>query len=271
MSYPKKKSTDSRPPSPQAVVAEIHEIVYSTQDRLIQEATELVSGQIDDQKAERLSNLGFNTCKDVAVIREKKNKMDRAQKVLMDILYYKDKYPFYKVIDQETIDRICSKYGLVHGEVSDFKGFVPEVKLREIERFRVAMEDKGSKEEQDRRFNRFDGGGWGGSINGISINEIDPAWFIPMSTARSGMGLRAQIAMDSNSPKKSKAPSLRASLEILAPICDMNTQNKRLEGNRLVNHDPIVLQPTKTPGLYFIVTAWGDEASDPEVVNEINN
>jgi len=33
--------------------------------------------------------------------------------------------------------------------------------------------------------------------------------------------------------------------------------------------DPVVLQPVK--GGYLILTAWGDEASDPLVMNEINN
>ena len=33
--------------------------------------------------------------------------------------------------------------------------------------------------------------------------------------------------------------------------------------------DPVVLKEVK--GGFLIVTAWGDEASDPNVVNEINN
>lgn len=33
--------------------------------------------------------------------------------------------------------------------------------------------------------------------------------------------------------------------------------------------DPVVLYPVREG--YLIVTAWGDEASDPDVVNEVNN
>lgn len=33
--------------------------------------------------------------------------------------------------------------------------------------------------------------------------------------------------------------------------------------------DPVVLQPIKNG--YLIITAWGDEASDELVVNQINN
>ena len=47
---------------------------------------------------------------------------------------------------------------------------------------------------------------------------------------------------------------------------------KLVEGYKLEKKhipDPVVLQPVK--GGYLILTAWGDEASDPLVVNEINN
>ncbi len=36
-----------------------------------------------------------------------------------------------------------------------------------------------------------------------------------------------------------------------------------------IAQDPIVLQPVELG--FLIVSAWGDEASDKEVINEINN
>ena len=44
------------------------------------------------------------------------------------------------------------------------------------------------------------------------------------------------------------------------------------EGYKLVKKhipDPVVLQPVK--GGYLIITAWGDEASDPLVINPLMN
>ena len=52
---------------------------------------------------------------------------------------------------------------------------------------------------------------------------------------------------------------------------DFDTRGMYVKGHKLEMSipDPIVLQPVK--GGYLIVTAWGDEASDAAVVNEIKN
>lgn len=65
------------------------------------------------------------------------------------------------------------------------------------------------------------------------------------------------------------------SLQICAPVKDMDMTKISLEDEYKMKKvykdipDPVVLQPVK--GGYLILTAWGDEASDPIVVNEINN
>lgn len=59
-------------------------------------------------------------------------------------------------------------------------------------------------------------------------------------------------------------------LQICAPIKYMDIKGLELtEGYKLEKKfipDPVVLQPVK--GGYLILTAWGDEASDPLVVNQ---
>lgn len=57
-------------------------------------------------------------------------------------------------------------------------------------------------------------------------------------------------------------------MQIVAPLKDMDTYGKRVIGRKIIE-DPIVLQPV----LYgmLIVTKWGDEASDPIVMNPIEN
>jgi hypothetical protein len=66
-------------------------------------------------------------------------------------------------------------------------------------------------------------------------------------------------------------------LEIAAPIKDFDTSKMVLSGRKLERKieipDPVVLQPVFHGGKkhYLIVTAWGDEASDPEVMNPIHN
>ena len=67
----------------------------------------------------------------------------------------------------------------------------------------------------------------------------------------------------------------RTSLKIAAPLKDMKKEGYKLKGRIFTKEipDPVVLAPIKyeNVGLYCIVTAWGDEASDPIVVNETSN
>ena len=65
------------------------------------------------------------------------------------------------------------------------------------------------------------------------------------------------------------APNTYAELQICAPQKDFDTTGKVVRNRKLMIEDPIVLQPVKYG--YLILTAWGDEASDPIVVNKINN
>jgi hypothetical protein len=60
-------------------------------------------------------------------------------------------------------------------------------------------------------------------------------------------------------------------LKICAPPSDMDTRNMTSKDGFLQREiqDPIVLQPVKDG--YLIVTAWGEEASDENVVNSVNN
>lgn len=46
-------------------------------------------------------------------------------------------------------------------------------------------------------------------------------------------------------------------------------RNMEKKGYQIVAKDPIILQPVI--GGYLIVTAWGDEAGDNLVVNEVKN
>lgn len=60
----------------------------------------------------------------------------------------------------------------------------------------------------------------------------------------------------------------KINLTICAPIKDMKlNQWEKVVGNKIEVPDPIVLFPVGQ-GCFLIVTAWGEEASDPEILNE---
>ena len=60
--------------------------------------------------------------------------------------------------------------------------------------------------------------------------------------------------------------------KMVAPVKDFDMRGKEIKGVEIRNipaPDPVVLQPVN--GGYLIVSKWGDEASDKDLVNEIDN
>jgi len=64
-----------------------------------------------------------------------------SQEQVQLLSYYQANYPLNKFITEEQVKTICHKYNLVCGDVSRFKGFVPEKNLREIESFKLQEKD----------------------------------------------------------------------------------------------------------------------------------
>jgi hypothetical protein len=101
-----------------------------------------------------------------------------------------------------------------------------------------------------------------GSIPDKNINEI-AAFKIREEDAKSILvynhDIREQLSFD------------QVPLTICAPLDDMILRWDEKVDSRgfIVKEDPIVIKPTRYGGL--ILSMWGPEASDPLVVNEINN
>jgi len=224
-------------------VEEIHHEFQTASDKLLVQANEIIkeAESKDVNKVNRLQSLGFTNVQQVTEIKPIIEKSQLSKEQIRLIQDYKVRYPNNKFITEEQVKEICYKYNLVCGDVSIFKGFVPEKNLKEIETFKLKEEDQiieasfatnyYTQEEMDRLF------------PGNNINETH---------------------------RKRRYRSLK--LQICAPVKDMDITNLRLkDGYKLERHvpDPVVLQPVK--GGYLIITAWGDEASDPLVVNETNN
>lgn len=259
---------------PEAVV-KIHSEFNTAGDILFEQCMELINSSDKNilQKAERLKKLGFNQVEEI----KRQEKVTLTEEIVELVSYYRRNYPFNKFITPEQVSAICTKYNLVMGDVSRFKGFVPERNLTEIENFKLRKEDgnqlvcrttngefftitdavvlrrnsydhiykKGSSVESDFSFQR-----------NVGQNEFYS------NDGKNLFGLRdkgdMRFTIESNS------------LQICAPLKDMDITGMRIRDNRLQDiPDPVVLQAVK--GGYLIVTAWGDEASDELVVNEINN
>lgn len=262
---------------PQVLVEEIHETFNTESERLLEESRNLhaVSGESIElhDKQSRLRNLGFSNTT-IKKHNEGPVKLsvlgsENEYKIATNqaIKYFTQKYPFYKFITDESIEKICKKYGLVLGSCDDFTGFVPEKNLLEMERFKIDSSDECCE-------NRHYLADYPHSnISGETYNEI-------LDQAKSGtLKLNYEYKVEyfcddyiyiSNS-RGSDFATLKKPLKIAAPLKDFNMTDKKIEGHKIVNDvkDPVVFKPVYFNGheFYLIVTAWGLEAADPFVVN----
>ena len=237
-------------------VKEIHESFYTEVDRLLEKANfqEVIKIQdaVAEKKCKAMLDLGFINHPHVLeynkLIRDREiiNNKNEAKKILIAcIRYFQQKYPNYKFITMEGISRIAKQYNLVEGPITKFIGEVPNKNLQHMLDFKIEEKDKAWEKSKGGRFNMY------------VTSSYDEGTKI--------------------------APWL-----IVAPQKDFNMDrseliNGRIQDARPVPLDPVVIQPVKfaytgngssyTQYLIggLIVTAWGDEANDSEVVNEKMN
>lgn len=281
----------SRTQKQNAIVQEIHDTFYSEVDRLLAEAGIKLSSATDKAdllaKSDRLARLGFGNTKEVSVATEERVRLNMIEKINTEkenlieaINYFSLKYPQYKFITEASVKKICQKYGLIYGEVSLYKGEVPDKNLAEIEKFSVKEEDFVFEQQEDFR----------NSFTFMGRQEYR------RSKSRIGYKQRSEYEKAFNEISQISPDDIRydyrnhfdnlrsyrrrmgnpAPLEIAAPIKDFDTRGMEVKDFKLSKievPDPVVLHPVMFKGIkhYLIVTAWGLEATDELVVNQRNN
>jgi kynurenine formamidase len=141
---------------------------------------------------------------------------------------------------------------LVYGEVSKYKGEVPDKNLKHIEDFHIEDKDKCYLSSFLSTFSH-------------SVTFIDYYYYNRRKNDSSDK-------IDFGRYYYSECP-----LEIAAPITDFDISGMEIKDSKLtkiiVVQDPVVLQPVffNDVKYYLIVTAWGDESEDSLVVNHIMN
>jgi len=240
--------------SNQEAIAIIHESFDTASDKLLKDSqivAEAAKYFVTD-KGERLLKIGFTNSTEGALTKECKQRAEKAQKDAEIVLYYQKHYPFNKFITKEQVNEICNKWGLVCGNISQFKGFVPEKNLKEIENFKLRDED----------YRYYLSGGF------FPFNEDDDfvgnCTFEEYKKEKEKVNEVHGIYISNYSIQKDKPQ-----FKICAPISDMKTDRYTLKGNFLVKDEPIVLQPVK--GGYLVVSKWGLEANDELLTNSIDN
>jgi len=252
-------------------IAKIHDEFRTAGERLYQEALAIINGTSipNEDKAKRLMAIGFSQTKDAVAAREAMNKKSESERIAKVVKYYRDKYPLYKFILDRDVEAICEKYGLIHGKVSRYIGFVPEANLREIEAFSIDV--------RDRRIVRVPLG-WGlGDKISLSLEHTQAYWREKEKEREKLASSNDLITRHSLSMMAAQMNQtitrIEEELSIAAPMKDFTlAPGEKIKGRRIVTKavpDPVVLCAVAEG--YLIVTAWGDEASDPLVQNELNN
>jgi hypothetical protein len=250
-------------------IEQVHHEFEIAGEKLYQEALKVLDeNKIENKdKIERLRKIGFVNVKEVKEIEEKENKIKVSEETAKMIEYYKIRYPLNKFITKEQVETICQKYGLIYGEIIKYKGFVPEKNLNEIESFKLKDEDK--ELELEFRFGSADN-----PRSWYSLEELKkPNMFDNQGWYGNGETKKYDESINAGVPKNDHCRYKEGpSLFIAAPIKDFDIDKMEIKDYKLSNKpvpDPVVMQKVKLG--FLLLSAWGEEASDPIVLNPISN
>ena len=126
------------------LIEDIHNEVYSAHYLLLKEAENILNKPIDESKVQDYQNLiklCFDNEKNIKEHKEEVQKIEQSKKTKQTIDYYSFKYPFNKFINEESVIRICNKYGLLLTDVNRFIGGIPEINQKEIINFKIDKKD----------------------------------------------------------------------------------------------------------------------------------
>lgn len=258
-------------------IQQIHNEFECASDKLLKEANEIIaeSSKADVSKLNRLEALGFKQANNVKEIKQLVEKVKLSEEQVKTIQYYKEQYPFNKFITEEQVEIICKKYNLVCGGVDRYKGFVPEKNLKEIEGFKLKDPEKGLYADNGMFFHNaevFTEDGFYFHIR--KIREKNKYNYSFQKSPNNGDRFYASDKLNifGYANKGDIRFTLVNPLHICAPIKDMDISGMDLNnGYKLAEHipDPVVLHKVKFG--YLVLSKWGAEASDPILLNEIDN
>ena len=253
LNFLKKKKTVA---SVAATIDKIHNEFDSASEKLLKEAREIIAKNKSASKGDRLKALGFTIASPVQQSEENKKKEELAKL----IEYYSVYYPNNKFITEEMVKAICEKYGLMFGDVSYYKGDVPEKNVKEMEAFVLRDEDKEKTSNLDDYYRR--------QQMQLQAQFLGAQNNIMGRFSIRGLG-SAPTPYD-GPPTQIVERVIKPSFKICAPEKDFDTRYLTVRDGYKLEYDPIVLQPVK--GGMLLVTKWGmPESEDELIVNEKMN
>jgi hypothetical protein len=245
-------------------VLQIHHEFHTAADNLLLEAKQIIAEAATKNvsKVNRLESLGFKQAAQVTELKPLQQKAELSKEQIESLNYFALNYPNNKFITEEQVKIICHKYNLVCGDVSRFKGFVPEKNLKDIEKFSLKENEKSllyieafSEGESIGLF----------SAKNMELRSRDSYTHIFSKYIKSNYSFQQQnssLAKDGEFYGQDygnffglknkgflRIQVLNNKLQICAPVKDMDITGLELkEGYKLEKKhipDPVVLQPVK--------------------------
>lgn len=181
------------------------------------------------------------------------------------------KYPNMKIIYRKAIDAICEKYNLINGPIDRFIGDIPKKNADEILRNIDFIKKKIKEETFQIKEEHY-------SYGYYNYYNYDKSEFIKKYGQEKFEELikNEQISIKKgffSSRKYFKVEYDVPEIRIIAPINEFDTKKMRIKGNKLKkikSEDPIVIVKVSDK-LWAVASAWGPEAADANIFNEMSN
>lgn len=262
--------------SEKAIIAEIHNAFDTAEDRLLNEAKNILNGDDISIEASLARELGFIN---IPVVKKGEQLIKTREQAEL-ISYYKQTYPFQKFLTQKELDKICDKYKLIYAPISNYIETVPKKNLIEISN---APKLKEKDFVGSCVITKLD---YDGSLNIGNAKARELGLPFILEDIRITRWHEADDYLrknyDSVVDKKYIVNSCevkvidRSGLFIAAPLTHFNLRGLKKAGKHgflkiqiTKVKDPIVFRYCR--GGIQVLSKWGLEASDELVVNEINN
>lgn len=248
-------------------VEDIHNEFFLAHERLLAEAKEYI-GRNENEETElyaKLYSLGFGRIEKAEESSRHFAGIEFEKETIELVNYYLKKYPQYKFITGEKVRQICEKYDLLMGDPSNFiDQNIPLKNVKEIVNFKIKDEDI---------ILHCNGNPYNGdpmSYKPMTLKDFKEQRGTAFDLDRHEQNVKTLEEGGSIWLGHAVVHTPKFKICATADLFDMN--GYQLQGRQIVQilkNDPIVLYPVNEG--YLIVSAWGQEASDPEVVNQKMN
>lgn len=267
-------------------VLEIHHEFKIASEKMLAQANEIIANTtVNKTKVELLQSLGFGQAREVLESSDKIKVLDLSTKQIELVRRYAIEYPSYKFITEKQVKHICHKYGLVFGDVSDYKGFVPEKNLKEIEQF---LKIYNKKEQYTHVVDLYPYSGE--SMLNVPLTlelSIDQGYHLcqvkgtdrllqqPVFVEAMKGNYYGNLTLPDGHDFSGKVNIKKIAMKIAAPLKDMDMSGKTIENGYQVVEikkeipDPVVFHHVE--GGYIISTMWADEQFDPHTEPMLRN